>query len=99
MCDEKRKRLGTAQAELERMGPAGGSSGGGGLGGMLRGLVSWGHPNTPRGTIRALEGELDSLAGLARWVRLLFLWGHTVRGRPQVADGCLVLAARYCIFG
>lgn len=70
MVEEKRRRLLQAHAELERIGTGAQSSSGSGVwGGLMSNMASaFGGPNNiPRGTIRALETEIDSLTGLARW--------------------------------
>ncbi len=60
--------LGLASGSSAQRGP-GGAGLSARLGGVMGGLMSWGHPTTPADTIRALEAEVKSLESLHRWVR------------------------------
>ncbi len=68
-CDEQRKRIELARADLRRQ-QSGSGGGGGGTGAivsqMVRGMFSWGHPATPQGAIKELEAELSSMEALAK---------------------------------
>ncbi|GAX79959.1 hypothetical protein CEUSTIGMA_g7398.t1 [Chlamydomonas eustigma] len=71
MCDEKRKRIQQARAEVLRLQSSGGSSGSSGaLENMVKGIFSWGAPTTPHGMLRALESDLSTLEGLSRALQM-----------------------------
>ncbi|GLC40488.1 hypothetical protein PLESTF_000807700 [Pleodorina starrii] len=93
-------------------GGRGGGSGRGGstltsrLGGMVGGLMSWGHPTTPADTIRVLEAEVLSLESLYKTLavelaelrseRSRALESRTLAGHCKNALGYAMSA--YCVY-